>query len=215
MSAGQSMRRRDLILGALALAAVVALGLWEWHWDVAPLKAWIGEHAMLGAAAYVAALAASVVLLPLSSLPLLPFAANLYGVWLTAALSSAGWWLGALIAFAIARLGRRYLERVASLEAIDRLEAKIPQDIGFFGIVALRMVFPVDLVSFALGLLKALRFAPYAVASLVGIIPFAMVWSYAGGALGAGRYLVFAAVAIGMAVAVLLLRRLWRRDSRA
>lgn len=205
---------RTVLIAVLAFAAVVGLGLWEWRWDVAPLKAWGGEHPVLGAAAYVGALAASVVLLPLSSLPLLPFAANMYGVWLTAALSSAGWWLGALAAFAIARFGRRYLERVASLEAIDRLEAKIPQDVGFFGIVILRMVFPVDLVSFALGLLKELRFLPYAVASLIGIIPFAVVWSYAGGALGGGRYLVFAAVAAGMVVAVLLLRRLWRGRRR-
>ena len=204
--------KRVLLIAALAVAAIVGLGLWEWRWDAGPLKAWIGAHPLLGAAAYVAVLAASVVLLPLSSLPLLPFAANLYGVWVTAALSSAGWWLGALVAYGVSRLGRPYLERVASLEAIDRLEAKIPEDIGFFGIVVLRMVFPVDLVSFALGLLKRLRFVPYAAYSLVGIIPFAVVWSYAGGQLGAGRYLAFAAVVAAMAIALLLLRRLWKRQ---
>lgn len=118
---------------------------------------------------------------------MLPLATRSYGVVPTALLSAAGWWAGCLIAFQIARFGRRYLERVTSLEAVDRFEEKVPADIGFGGIVVLRMILPVDLVSFALGLFKRLRFLTYAAASLIGILPFAFVWSYAGGELGAGR----------------------------
>lgn len=202
--------RRVAFWTGLALLALAALALWQWQWEVAPLEAWIEQHEMLGATVYLAAVAASVVLLPLSSLPLLPLAAHLYGFWLTAVLSAAGWWIGSLIAFQIARLGRRYLERFASLETVDRLERRIPGDIGFGGIVVLRMILPVDIVSFALGLLKELRFSTYAIASLIGIVPFAVVWSYAGGELGAGRFLTFAAVAIGMTAAVLVIRRLWQ-----
>lgn len=205
-----SFRRIALGVG-MALVVLGALALWQWQWDMAPLEAWIEEHAVLGAGVYLAAVAASVVLLPLSSLPFLPLAAQLYGFSLTALLSAAGWWAGSLIAFQIARLGRRYLERVASLEAVDRLEHRIPRDIGFGGIVVLRMIFPVDIVSFALGLLKHLRFSTYAIASLIGILPFAFVWAYAGGELGAGRYLAFAAVALAMTTAVLAVRRLWQR----
>ncbi|OGA79108.1 MAG: hypothetical protein A3G81_00130 [Betaproteobacteria bacterium RIFCSPLOWO2_12_FULL_65_14] len=207
--------RRIAFWAGLALLALAALALWQWQWEVAPLEAWIEEHEVLGAAVYLVAVAASVVLLPLSSLPLLPFAAHLYGFWLTAVLSAAGWWIGSLIAFQIARLGRRYLERIASLEMVDRLERRIPGDIGFGGIVVLRMIFPVDIVSFALGLLKELRFSSYAIASLTGILPFAFVWSYAGGELGAGRFLTFATAAVGMTAAVLVIRRLWQRRHRA
>lgn len=196
------------LAGSMALLAVAALGLWQWQWDSASLEGWIEQHEVLGAAIYVVAVVASVVLLPLSSLPLLPFAAQLYGIWLTALLSAAGWWVGALIAFQVARLGRRYLQRLVSLEAVDRLERRIPGDVGFGGIVVLRMIFPVDIVSFALGLLKELRFSTYAIASLIGILPFAFVLSYAGGQLGAGHFLTFAAVAVGMTVAVLVVRRL-------
>ncbi len=174
------------------------------------VESWIGQHSVLGAGIYVALLAASVVLLPFSSLPLLPLATRSYGVVLTALLSAAGWWAGSLIAFQIARLGRRYLERSTSMEAVDSLEEKVPDDVGFGGIVVLRIILPVDVVSFALGLLKRLRFRTYAVASLVGILPFAFVWSYAGGQLGAGRYLSFALVVVGMAAVVLVARRLWK-----
>lgn len=204
-----SLRRIAFGLG-IALLALAGLALWQSQWDLSRLEAWVQDNAVLGASLYVAAVAASVVLLPLSSLPFLPFAAHLYGVWLTAVLSAAGWWLGSLVAFQIARLGRRYLERFASLATVDRLERRIPGDVGFGGIVVLRMIFPVDIVSFALGLLKGLRFSTYAIASLIGIVPFALLWSYAGGALQAGRFLTFAAVAAGMTAAVLVIRRLWR-----
>jgi len=154
--------------------------------------------------------AGSVVLLPFSSLPLLPLAARSYGVVPTALLSAAGWWAGCLIAFQIARLGRRYLERITSLEVVDRLEAKVPDDVGFGGIVVLRMILPVDIVSFALGLLKRLRFRTYAAASAAGILPFAFVWSYAGGELGAGRYVSFALVVLGTVLVIVLARRVWK-----
>lgn len=196
----------------LALLAIVALGVWQWGWDVALVQAWLENRPYLGALIYVALLAASVVVLPLSSLPLLPVSARAYGVWITALLSAAGWWIGCLIAFQIARLGRRYLERITSLEAVDRIERRIPADIGFGGIVILRMVLPVDVVSFALGLLKELRFSTYAVASLIGILPFAFVWSMAGGEFGHGNVWSSLLLMAAMTAAVLLLRRWWKRS---
>jgi uncharacterized membrane protein YdjX (TVP38/TMEM64 family) len=202
------------VAAVLAAVAALALGAWQVGWDASELQAWIGRHRVVGALLYVVLVAGSVVLLPFSSLPLLPIATRGYGVVLAALLSAAGWWIGALVAFELARLGRGWLERVVSLEAVDRAEARIPADIGFGGIVLLRMVLPVDLVSFALGLLKRLSFATYALASLVGILPFAFVWSYAGGELGAGRYLSVALVALGLLVAALLGRRWYRNETR-
>lgn len=195
---------------AVAAIALVALSAWQWGWDMAWLEAWIRANRILGAAIYVATVAASVVVMPFSSLPLLPLAARSYGVVATALLSAAGWWIGCLIAFAIARLGRRYLERFTSLEAIDRVEERVPREVGFGGIVLLRLLLPVDLVSFALGLLKRLPFRTYALASLIGILPFAFVWSYAGGMLGAGDWLSFAAAVLAIAAAALAGRRFWK-----
>jgi uncharacterized membrane protein YdjX (TVP38/TMEM64 family) len=203
-------RLRITILIGIVLIALLGLAIWQWEWDIRWLEHWIAAHRFLGAVLYVLAITASVVLLPFSSLPLLPLAARSYGVVGAALLSAAGWWAGALVAFQIARLGRGYLEGVASLDAVDRLESKVPKDIGFGGIVVLRMILPVDVVSFALGLLKRLAFMTYATASLVGIVPFAFVWSYAGGQLGAGRYVSFAAVVLAIAGVGLLGRHVWR-----
>ena len=207
------LQAKSLKPGAAAMlvaVALVALAAWQWEWDAVWLETWMQRHQWLGAAGYVLLLAASVVLLPFSSLPLLPLAARSYGVVPTALLSAAGWWAGCLVAFQIARLGRRCLERFTSLEAVDRLEEKVPDDVGFGGIVVLRMILPVDIVSFALGLLRRLSFRTYALASLAGILPFSFVWSYAGGELGAGRYASFALVVAGMAAVILAARRIWR-----
>lgn len=202
------------ILFLLLLLSIIVVGLWQLRWDMSAWEQWIVAHRIAGIAAYTAFAAASVVLLPFSSLPLLPLAARVFGVWLTAILSILGWWIGCLIAFRIARLGRKCLENVTSLETVDRLERRIPKDIGFAGVVILRMILPVDVTSFALGLLKNLSFSTYTVASLIGITPFAFVWSYAGGELGREAFLSAAIVFIGMTFAAVVIRRLWIRNMR-
>lgn len=205
------MQRWQKISIGIVVLAVLGLGFWEYQWDFAMIEQTMRLHPFIGAALYFVLLVTSVVFLPFSSLPLLPIAAGIFGAWRTAIISIIGWWIGCLIAFQIARLGRRYLEKITSLSAVDRLEQKIPSDIGFAGIVILRMVFPVDVTSFALGLLKNLSFFTYAIASLIGIIPFAFVWSYAGGELARGQFLTFSFILIGMTIAVLIIRRVWRK----
>ncbi len=204
---GQARLRIAMAVVVLALAAAA---VWQSGWDLSGLERWIEQHPALGAGIYLALVIASVVLLPFSSLALLPLATRNFGVVPTALLSAAGWWIGCLIAFQIARFGRRFLERVTSLQAVDRIEQQIPEDIGFGGIVVLRMILPVDVVSFALGLLKRLRFRTYAVASLIGILPLSFVWSYAGGELGTGRILSSALIIAVMIAVVLVIRRQWK-----
>lgn len=199
-----------IVLGATALA-LAALALWQTGWEGSRVGQWIAVNPVLGAAIYFAVVAASVVVLPFSSLPLLPIAAQTYGVFLTGLLSAAGWWAGCLVAFWIARRGRGLVERFASLDAIDRIEEKLPKEVTFGAIIVLRMILPVDLVSFALGLTRRLAFGTYATASLIGILPFAFVLSYAGGKLGAGQYLVFALVVFGVAALVFIARGAWKR----
>lgn len=203
------MRRWSALIFGILLVTVTMMGIWQSTWDFSMIEEIIRAHPVIGALIYMGILISSVVLLPLSSLPLVPLAVQVFGVTLAAVLSILSWWIGALIAFQIARLGRTYMERFTTLTAVDRLEQKIPKDISFAGIILLRMVLPVDITSFALGLLKHLPFSTYAVASLIGIIPFAFVLCYAGGELVQGRYVSFILIIMCIAVAVMILRRLW------
>ncbi|MEO6270822.1 MAG: hypothetical protein ABIP08_11015, partial [Lautropia sp.] len=50
----------------------------------------------------------------------------------------------------------------------------------------------------------------YAVATLLGILPFSFVWSYAGGEISAGRFLPFMLTAVGMIAVIFAIRRIWR-----
>jgi uncharacterized membrane protein YdjX (TVP38/TMEM64 family) len=198
------------LVAAVAIAAIFA---WYGGWDLSQLETYIQEHSIAGAIACIGAFAVSTVL-PISALPLLPLAARIYGVWTTVLLTTAGWWIGCLAAFVIARWARAYLERITSLDAIRRLEAKMPANLDFGGIVILRVIFPGDIVGFALGLLKHVRFSSYAAASLVGTIPGAILFSYAGGELGKGHFTSTALLLTAMVLASILLKRLWPMRAR-
>ena len=167
-------------------------------------------HPVQSALLYVAFLASSIFLLPLSSLPLLPLAAETWGILIGGTLSAFGWWLGALISFLIARhLGRPILQFFVSLEKIDAWEKKFPKSWSFEGIVLLRLIFPTDIPSFALGLLRELSFGTYATASLIGVIPFAYLWVAVGGALFTGQWWRALFLVVGILLAICILHRLW------
>ncbi len=148
------------------------------------------QYPVLGPLLYLGLTAASVVAAPFSSLPLIPFAAGAWGVPAASILNILGWWLGALIAFEIARqAGRPILRHLVSLERIDSWNKHLPRSATFTSIFLLRMILPVEVPSYALGLLPNLRRSTYAAASLLGIIPLAVVWTAIGGALISGQWL--------------------------
>jgi uncharacterized membrane protein YdjX (TVP38/TMEM64 family) len=210
-----TLKHRIVTISIVAILAIAALAAWQHgDWDVSQLQAYVEEHTLAGAIACVGAFAISTVL-PISALPLLPLAARVYGVWTTVLLTATGWWIGCIAAFVIARWARVFLERLTSLEATRRLEAKLPADVGFSGIVFLRIILPGDIVGFALGLLKHVRFSTYAAASLLGTIPGAIVFSYAGGELGKGHFASAALLVVAMVLATILLKRLWPERVRA
>ena len=199
--------QRIVVPTVLVLIVLAALGAWHGAWDIAQLESYVEQYPLAGAFACIGAFIVSTVL-PISALPLLPLAARVYGVGTTIVLSAAGWWIGCMAAFIIARWARRLLERMTSLETTRRLERKLPDDIRFGGIVILRVIFPGDIVGFALGLLRQVPLMTYAVASLLGTIPGAIVFSLAGGELGKGNIASCALLVTGMVLATLLLKRL-------
>lgn len=136
---------------------------------------------------------AATVLAPVALLPALPAAAVLIGPAAAALWSVLGWTAGAVVAFLIARhLARPLLERLVSLAAVERYERIIPEDAKFWWIVLLRMAVPVDLLSYALGLLTKMPLPSYALATVIGVTPFSFVFAYLGDALFSHRYYLLA-----------------------
>jgi len=184
------MARRTSLGNLLALLFLLTVLIAVWvagsyaGLEVSTVMDAINQRREWGAVIYVLFLAASVFIAPLTSLPLLPFAAEVWGIVLGSLLSILGWWLGAMLAFLVTRrVGRPILGRFLNLETLDRWENRLPSDVTFWGIVLLRIILPVELPSFALAFVRTLSFRVCALATLVGITPFAFLWVSFGKAL--------------------------------
>lgn len=123
----------------------------------------------------------AIVFAPVSMMPLVPVAANVWGIFYSAIFNIIGWAIGSFIVFFICRkYGKNIIKKFVSLKEIEKIESQIPKRNVFFGIVILRMTTPVDILSYALSLLTRVDFKTYAFATIIGIIPFAFAFSYLG-----------------------------------
>lgn len=135
----------------------------------------------LGIIIYIAITIASVIVPPFSSAPLIPLAANTWGFFWAGVFSIAGWVLGSMAAFLIARIyGVLFVSKIISLEKIHGIQKLISSKHLFWSVVLLRMVLPVDILSYALGLFSVIGWKKYALATTLGVTPFAFVFAYAG-----------------------------------
>ncbi len=123
----------------------------------------------------------AIVIAPISMMPFIPLAANMWGWFNSALIHIVGWSLGSFIVFFISRkYGVPLIRKFVSLKKINEFEKKIPKVDLFWGIVVLRMITPVDILSYALSLFTKVKFKTYALATIIGIIPFAFAFSYLG-----------------------------------
>lgn len=122
----------------------------------------------------------AVILAPVSTLPLLPLAVALWGSFTAAIITILGWQIGAMVAFTLAqKYGHPLLHKLTDSNKIDKIRRMIPEQNLFLTVIVFRIVLPVDVLSYALGLLTNMRFLSYSVATLIGITPFAFAFSYA------------------------------------
>lgn len=159
---------------------------------------YMGGNYAVSSFVYILALILSVVVAPFT-MPLFLIAGGIFGPLVATAYNIIGWSVGAVIAFLLARfLGRSVLSRFVSLRRINEYEKKIPEKLEFLSIVLLRMVVPVDLLSYALGFFSNISFARYTIATIIGITPFAAVFAYGGSALFDGKYFVVGVLTVAV-----------------
>lgn len=198
-------------LPAAAFVLVCVL-LAVWDAPIEMLTQLLSGMNFLSYVAYVLILASAVVFMPLTVMPIIPIAASILGPFVTSILSIVGWSLGSAIAFLLARyLGRPFLQKVIDVEKLDGFIDTFPKETHFWFIVLLRLTLPVDLVSYALGLTKSLRFSSYIAATVLGVSWFSFAFAYMGEAFFSGNTIVLVEIFLAsVAVFVLgwfLLRR--------
>lgn len=168
---------------------------------------WLVPHlnhgAIQGQLIYVTALILATVIAPLSTMPLIPIATTVWGSLHTALLSIIGWGIGSMIAFYISRrYGYPLASRVVSPTLIQRIRTSLTHTKRvFLTLLILRMMTPVDILSYALGLVPDLSWRMYILTTWLGIIPFAYVFAYLGG-LSPTTQLIGCAVLIPLLITV-------------
>ena len=145
------------------------------------IKLFVTNDGPLGMIGYVFITIVAVVIAPISTLPLIPLAGILWGWIITALLSIIGWVIGSQVAFLLARkYGKPLIKKLVSLEKLEKIEKSLPERNIFWVVVLLRMTVPVDVLSYALGLFSNMTTTSYFFATLLGVAPFAFIFSYTG-----------------------------------
>ena len=144
-----------------------------------PIQAVLSTYPRLGLLVFVATSVMAVLVPLLTNLPLVPLAVLAWGPAWTALLLLAGWVAGAAISFALGRHARpsilRHFPSVKRHADIDRL---IHPRHRIASLILLRMTFPVDLLSYALGLFsRHTTLAENALSTAVGGAPFAVLFA--------------------------------------
>lgn len=168
------------VRAGLLVVALFGLGLLVvQHHDTA-LREVVAAHEVLGLAVFVTTSALAVLLPVLSNLYLVPVAVLAWGPGPTAALLLLGWLIGAMMAFALGRHARESIARlcpsVMRHADIDRL---IHPRHRLLSLTLLRMTFPVDVLSYALGMFsRQTRARENAASTAIGAAPFAGLFAW-------------------------------------
>lgn len=134
--------------------------------------------ALLG---YILFVQLAIVFAPLSATPLIPLMTNLFGPFYTSLVNIFAWTLGSIIVFFISRKwGVLLVKKLIPLKELYKLENKMPKEDQFWTMVFLRMILPVDILSYALGIFSNVKFGPYVASTLLGKIPLIFLLSYFG-----------------------------------
>lgn len=205
----------SLYLPAMFFLAT-CLVLYFWHTPVDVFKALISGHNLISYVVFVLLLMIATVFMPVTVMPIIPMTAPVFGPFLTGVLSVIGWTTGAVIAFLIARyLGRPAVSRFLSLEQIDAYAAKIPPDAQFVGIVLVRLVLPVDIMSYVIGLTSSIDVLRYTLATVIGVAWFSFAFAYLGNAFYMGDMLALIVFAtLSLVIFVLGWYTLWRHRNQ-
>lgn len=215
-----------IVIGCLIVITVAAVylvlsktGVLGLLMDRAAIEARIAEFGAMGPVAVVALMTIAIVISPIPSAPIALAAGAAYGPIWGSLYVLAGAELGALIAFAIARMVggdvlRRWFGENLSLSLLGSQN-------NLMAIVFASRLLPFisfDLVSYAAGL-TPLTWLRFAIATVAGIIPASFILAYFGDeiASGEGERIAYSIIALGAltlvpVVARLVMRRRKKRD---
>ena len=206
-----SRRRREYVwLALIAGVLLAAVLLTRAHAD--SIKGFIDRHAAWGLFLYIVLNILDALIAPGATLPLIPVAVHAWGRVAAALVTTVGWTAGSLIAFLIARRwGYPIVRKMTSMERLRGMKRYIPEDL-FWSIALMRLVLPMDVISYAIGLFTDISWTKYTTATAMGLLPSALVLAWLGKLPHAYEFIAFG-IGGGVVVAYVVLAR--RRHRRA
>ncbi|RLC38750.1 hypothetical protein DRH27_01500 [Candidatus Falkowbacteria bacterium] len=136
-------------------------------------------NGLAGKLTYASIVAIGVLFAAVSTLPLLPVAVSLWGPNLAAIYTIIGWSGGSLLAFFIARrFGQKLVCKFIDKCDIDEYRKDLPKKNLFWLLILARVVLPVDIISYAIGLFTKMHWGPFLVATIIGTSIFSFIFAY-------------------------------------
>ena len=144
--------------------------------------------------------------------------ANLFGWWQGAILSWSSAMAGAALCFWLAKLlGRDVVEKITTKTGLEQIDVFF-EKYGKQSVLIARLLpfMSFDVVSYAAGL-TSMKFWPFFIATGIGQLPAAIVYSYVGGMLTGGAQLLVTGLLILFALSVLIvmLRQIFNARQKA
>ena len=200
--------KEEIGIGAIIVLFILSSYFVQTNLDI--IREYLGKNP-LSMFVYVDILIIATVIAPVDITALIPVASQLWGWLVTALLSLAGWWIGSIIAFALARkYGVPLVKKFISLEKIHKYENFIPKRNIFWSIVFLRITIPADVLSYALGLFSRVHIKTYALATLLGLAPLAFLLAYIG-SLPVFYQIISFVIAVFLIVVVIIIARAYKK----
>ncbi len=201
-----------ILLVVIGVSIVAGLMLSVGEFPRAELLAFVAEHRFVGAVLFALLMCGATVLAPIALLPLVPLIAPVLGPFTTAIACIIGWTVGAVIAFLIARYGGRPLvAQYIPLATLSAYEARIPENAHPLFLIFLRMMIPVDVLSYVLGLVSTVTLFEYTYTTLIGVSWFSFVFAYSGDALYTRNYVLLGSIGVASVFILLIATRYIRR----
>lgn len=190
------------VRAGLGVLLLFAAGLWLAHQYAGPISDTLATHAVLGVLVFFVSAVVAVLVPLLTNLPLMPLAVLAWGPWWSALILMLGWVAGSALSFLLGRHARvAILRRFPSVQRHAQIDRLIHPQHRLLSLVMLRMTFPVDVLSYALGLFSARTSLLESITSTtLGAAPFAVLFALFPTLSGGTQWAVFGASVLGFVV---------------
>lgn len=175
-------KKFNLFIIFVFLVGILIFAVWQLELPTrVELDRFILKYGNFGPLAIIGILILQTILAPIPG-TIVPIAVGaLYGVWLGTFYTWIGSVLGTSIAFGIARiLGRPIIQKIISSKKIEYYDNFLKRNNFLIWVVyIIPVVFPLDIISFVIGL-SAIKFRQFIIVVTLGFIPHLLILTYFG-----------------------------------